>query len=119
MILLDALSLTPTKSRPVWVMRQAGRYQASFRKMREKHTFDEVSLNPDLALKVTLAAIQEFDFDASIVFSDILYPLKAMGAKLEFTDKGPVLENPKTVTNLKKMVFWRITVRFIIFYINY
>jgi uroporphyrinogen decarboxylase len=103
MILLDALSLTPTKSRPVWVMRQAGRYQASFRKMREKHTFDEVSLNPDLALKVTLAAIQEFDFDASIVFSDILYPLKAMGAKLEFTDKGPVLENPKTVADLKKL----------------
>lgn len=103
MILLDALSLTPTKRRPVWVMRQAGRYQTSFRKVREKHTFDQVSLNPDIATQVSLAPLAEFDFDAAIVFSDILYPLKALGAKLEFTDKGPVLENPKTMEDLKKL----------------
>lgn len=103
MLLLDALSLTPTPRRPVWVMRQAGRYQASFRKVREKYSFDQVSLTPDLAFQVSMAAIQEFDFDASIVFSDILYPLKALGAKLEFTDKGPVLENPKTVEELQRL----------------
>lgn len=103
MLLLDTLSMTPTKSRPVWVMRQAGRYQSSFRKVREKYSFDQVSLIPELAFQVSMAAIREFDFDASIVFSDILYPLKAMGAKLEFTDKGPVLENPKSVSELKKL----------------
>lgn len=103
MILLDALSLVSTPRRPVWIMRQAGRYQASFRELRKKYSFDDLCLNPDLATKVSLVPIQQYSLDAAIVFSDILYPLRALGADLQFTESGPELKAPKTIEDLKKL----------------
>jgi uroporphyrinogen decarboxylase len=77
---------------PVWMMRQAGRYQASYRALREKHTLLEIVKTPELAAKVTIAAIDEFDFDAGIIFSDILIVLEGMGLSLEFVKgEGPKL----------------------------
>ncbi len=103
MLLLDALSLNPTPRRPVWIMRQAGRYMQSFRTMREKHSFDSLCQSVELATEISLLPMRQYDFDASIVFYDILYPLKALGVPLHFGDKGPELEAPKTKEDLKKL----------------
>lgn len=102
-LVLETLSLNPVSQRPVWVMRQAGRYQASFRKLREKYSFEQMCHQPELATQVSLKPIEQFNFDAAIVFSDILFPLRALGAKLAFTEKGPKIEPPRSVDELEKM----------------
>ncbi|HIP93393.1 MAG TPA: uroporphyrinogen decarboxylase, partial [Desulfurobacteriaceae bacterium] len=78
---------------PVWFMRQAGRYQKSYREIRSKvSSFWDLVKNPDLAAKVTLLPIYEFDFDAAILFSDILTILEPFGFKIEF--KNGIKINP-------------------------
>ena len=75
-------------------MRQAGRYLPQYREVRSRHTFLELCKTPEVACEVTLQPIDEFGFDAAILFCDILIPLEPMGMGLEFGDKGPVLPNP-------------------------
>ncbi len=77
---------------PVWFMRQAGRYHSHYQQIRKAHTFLEMCRTPELACEVTLGPIQDFDFDAAILFSDILFPLEAMGMGLDFGDHGPKLD---------------------------
>ncbi len=86
---------------PVWMMRQAGRYQPSYRAVREKVGFLELCRSPELIAQVTVAPIDEFGFDAAILFSDILIHLPAMGLDLSFEkgekgkgDGGPRIANP-------------------------
>jgi uroporphyrinogen decarboxylase len=83
------------------MMRQAGRYQPSYRAVREKVSFLELCRSPELIAKVTIAPIDEFGFDAAILFSDILVHLPAMGLDLSFEkgekgkgDGGPKIANP-------------------------
>ena len=75
-------------------MRQAGRYQASYQKLRQQYSFWEMCKTPELAAQITVAAIDELGVDAGIIFSDILVAVEAMGAPVEFTEKGPVLHAP-------------------------
>ncbi|HRO68113.1 MAG TPA: uroporphyrinogen decarboxylase family protein, partial [Pseudobdellovibrionaceae bacterium] len=77
---------------PIWMMRQAGRYHSHYQALRAKHSFDELCRTPELAAQVALGPIQDFDFDVSILFSDILYPLDALGLGLSYSDSGPKLE---------------------------
>lgn len=80
---------------PVWIMRQAGRYLPEYRAVRAEHTFLEMCMKPEVAVEVTLQPIELFDFDASIMFSDILVPCIPMGLDLDFVEgKGPVFANP-------------------------
>lgn len=86
---------------PVWMMRQAGRYQPSYRAVREKVGFLELCRSPELVAQVTAAPIDELGFDAAILFSDILIHLPAMGLDLSFErgekakgDGGPRIGNP-------------------------
>ncbi|MGF1505736.1 MAG: uroporphyrinogen decarboxylase [Chloroflexi bacterium] len=80
---------------PIWLMRQAGRYMAEYRALREKHSMLEVINTPELATEVTLQPINAFDLDAAIIFADILPILIGMGLDLEFVPgKGPQLNNP-------------------------
>ena len=86
---------------PVWMMRQAGRYQPSYRAVREKVGFLELCRSPELIASVTVAPIDEFGFDAAILFSDILIHLPAMGLDVSFEkgekgkgDGGPRIANP-------------------------
>jgi uroporphyrinogen decarboxylase len=98
---LDACLRRPVDRLPVWMMRQAGRYQASYRAVRGQVGFLELCRSPELIAKVTCAPIDEFGFDAAILFSDILVHLPAMGLDLSFEkgekgkgDGGPKIANP-------------------------
>ena len=77
---------------PIWLMRQAGRYHNHYQKLRQKHSFMELCKIPELAAEVTLGPIEDFDFDAAILFSDLLFPLEGLGMGLRYSDaKGPEL----------------------------
>lgn len=85
-------AVSPT---PVWLMRQAGRYMAAYRELRERYTTLQIAKTPELASEVTLQPIQAFDLDAAIIFSDILPPLEGMGLAIDIVKgEGPVIYNP-------------------------
>ena len=85
----------PTDRVPIWLMRQAGRYMAEYRTVREKTTFLELCKNPSLSAEVMLVAVERLGVDAAIIFSDLLPILEPMGLDLEFTKgEGPVIHNP-------------------------
>ena len=80
---------------PSWIMRQAGRYLPEYRAIRKQYTFHQMMHTPDLMTEVTLQPIRRYDFDAAIMFSDILVIPEAMGVKFELIEKvGPVFDNP-------------------------
>jgi hypothetical protein len=92
---LDACRRRPTDVRPVWFMRQAGRYLKQYRQIREKHGILEICKRPDLAATVTLQPVELLDVDAAIIFADLLLPVQPMGLKLRYaTGEGPVIESP-------------------------
>jgi uroporphyrinogen decarboxylase len=92
---LDACRRRPTDVRPVWFMRQAGRYMKAYREVRAKHGIVEICKRPDLAAQVTLQPVEILDVDAAIIFADLLLPVEPMGLKLKFVaGEGPVIENP-------------------------
>lgn len=76
---------------PVWMMRQAGRYHSHYQELKKKHTFMELCKVPALACETTMGPIRDFDFDAAILFSDLLFPLEVMGMGLRY-DPGPKLD---------------------------
>ncbi len=97
---LDACRRRPTDVRPVWFMRQAGRYLKPYREIRSKHTILEICKRPDLASQVTLQPVEILDVDAAIIFADILLPVEPMGLKLEFrAGEGPHIDNPIRTSN--------------------
>src|SRR6201985_1636679 len=92
---LDACRRRPTDVRPVWFMRQAGRYMKSYRDVRAKNSLLEICKRPDLAAAVTLQPVEALDVDAAIIFADLLLPVEPMGLKLRYeTGEGPVIGNP-------------------------
>jgi uroporphyrinogen decarboxylase len=94
-LFLRACRGLPTERTPIWLMRQAGRYMAEYRAIRERHTMLQVIRTPELAAEVTLQPINRFGFDAAILFADILPPLIGMGLGLDFVKgEGPCIENP-------------------------
>lgn len=94
-VFLRAVRRQPVAHTPVWFMRQAGRYMAEYRKLRDRYTLLEICAQPELACEVTLQPIRTFDLDAAILFADILLPLMPMGLHLRFAKgEGPVIDNP-------------------------
>ncbi len=87
----NALSRRPQPAPPIWLMRQAGRYHSRYRQLREHHSFVELCRRPELAAEVALGPILDFGFDAAILFSDLLFPLEALGIDLEYGESGPQL----------------------------
>lgn len=78
----------PVPYTPVWLMRQAGRFQAEYRAIREKVSFLELCKTPDLAAQVTTFAVQQLGVDAGIIFADILLILEPMGVPIAFGRDG-------------------------------
>lgn len=85
----------PTDVTPIWMMRQAGRYMAEYRAVRDKISFLDLCANPQLCSEVMCTAVKRLGVDAAIIFSDLLPILVPMGCDLEFAKgDGPVIHNP-------------------------
>ena len=93
--LLRACRLQQNDRRPVWFMRQAGRYMAAYREIRKEHGMLDICRSPELSSTVAAAPVEKFGLDAAILFSDIMIPLMEMGIELGIVeDRGPVIRNP-------------------------
>ncbi|CAI0378889.1 unnamed protein product [Linum tenue] len=81
---------------PAWMMRQAGRYMAVYRKLAEKYpSFRERSETTELIVEISLQPWEAFRPDGVIIFSDILTPLPAFGVSFDIEDvRGPVIQSP-------------------------
>src|SRR5262245_6449887 len=80
---------------PVWFMRQAGRYMAEYRALREKHSLLTLCRTPELAVEVTLQPVRALGVDAAILFSDLLLPLAPLGIPFDFVaGEGPAIQSP-------------------------
>jgi uroporphyrinogen decarboxylase len=87
----NALARVPQMTPPIWLMRQAGRYHRHYQDLRRQFTFMDLCKQPELAAHVALGPVMDFDFDAAILFSDLLFPLEALGMGLQYIDAGPQL----------------------------
>jgi len=98
-IFMRALRREPVERTPVWLMRQAGRYQPEYRAIRAKMSFLELCHNSQVAAEVTVMAVDMLQVDAGIIFADILLPLQCLNAGLRFAQgDGPVIDNPIRVS---------------------
>lgn len=92
---LAACKKQKTTHTPIWLMRQAGRYQPEYRAIRSKVSFLELCKTPELAAEVTVLAANQLGTDAAIVFADILLVLEPLRIGFEFTkDDGPRIHEP-------------------------
>ena len=84
-----------TSIKPIWIMRQAGRYLPEFREIRSKNKdFIKLCLNEKLSTEITLQPLKRFELDAAIIFSDILMVPYGLNQKVEFKKNfGPLLGN--------------------------
>ena len=104
---LRACRRQPVDATPVWFMRQAGRYMADYRALRQRYTLLEICANPELAVAVTLQPVDVIEVDAAILFSDLLVPFTPMGLDFDFVKgEGPCIERPirtsEAVENLRR-----------------
>jgi uroporphyrinogen decarboxylase len=106
-LLLDSLDLKTTKRRPVWMMRQAGRYLPEYMAIRKTMGFMELCKNPQKAAEVSIQPYEILGVDAIIMFSDILIPLEPMGSSVHFDNGKPefreALSSPEQVAALKTL----------------
>lgn len=87
---------------PVWFMRQAGRYHSHYQNIKKDSDFMTMCKNPVMACEITMGPIRDFNFDAAILFSDLLFPLEQLGLGLTYAP-GPILEfRIETPADLKK-----------------
>ncbi len=101
-LVIETLKNKITRKTPIWLMRQAGRYMEEYRKIRGQFPdFIQMCKNSEAVTEITMQPIKEFDFDAAIIFSDILVILDAIGIDVNFVDGvGPIVSKPK---NLKEL----------------
>ncbi|MFC7443030.1 uroporphyrinogen decarboxylase [Laceyella putida] len=94
-VFLKACRKEETPYVPVWYMRQAGRYQPEYRKLRREHSFFEMSENPEICVEITRLPVEQLGVDAAILFADIMTPVKHLGIDVAiFPGIGPMITNP-------------------------
>ncbi|MBZ4672118.1 uroporphyrinogen decarboxylase [Deferribacterales bacterium Es71-Z0220] len=102
-LILDVLEGKKVSKKPVWLMRQAGRYMPEYMAVRKKVSFLELCKTPELACEVTLQPIDILGVDSAILFSDILIPIEPMGVNLDF-NPAPYISNPiEKLSDVKKL----------------
>lgn len=108
-LFINSLNRIEQSTPPIWFMRQAGRYHNHYQKLKEKYTFEQLCKTPELASEVACGPVREFDFDVSILFSDILFPLEGLGLPLVFKP-GPIFgdyinkDNYNKYTNIDQAI---------------
>ena len=95
-----AVAGEPLRVPPIWLMRQAGRYHRPYQALRKTHRFEDLCRIPELAADVAMGPIRDFDFDAAILFSDLLFPLEALGMSLSYDQGPPQLDGPLTLERI-------------------
>jgi len=90
---------------PVWYMRQAGRYDPDYRKIKEKYSLLEICKQPELAAEVTMMPVQKLGVDAAILYSDIMNPVASIGIDFDIVaNVGPVIDNPiRTAADIERL----------------
>ncbi len=92
---LKACRLEPSDYTPIWLLRQAGRYQRAYRELKSDMNFLDMCKTPELTAEITLMAVERLGVDAAIIFADLLPLLQPLGFQLEYvTGQGPVIHNP-------------------------
>lgn len=94
-----------TEYTPAWFMRQAGRSQPEYRKLKEKYSLFEITHRPEVCAYVTRLPVEQYNVDAAILYKDIMSPLPALGVDVEIKSGiGPVIGNPiKTIEDVEKL----------------
>lgn len=103
----NAANRIPQNIPPIWMMRQAGRYHSHYQNLRKQYSFMQLCKEPELAAEVAFGPVNEFDFDAAILFSDLLFPLEALGMGLSYPKSGPVLEWQLNESTISKLRPWK------------
>jgi uroporphyrinogen decarboxylase len=94
-LFLRACRGKPVHRVPVWYMRQAGRYDPEYRKIKEKYSLLEICKQPELAAEISLMPVRKLGVDAAILYSDIMNPVASIGIDFDIVkDIGPVIHNP-------------------------
>lgn len=90
---------------PAWYMRQAGRSQEEYRKIKEKYSLFEITHQPEICAYVTKLPVDNYNVDAAILYKDIMTPLPALGVDVEIKSGiGPVIYNPiETMHDVDKL----------------
>jgi uroporphyrinogen decarboxylase len=90
---------------PVWFMRQAGRSQPEYRKLKEKYSLFEITHQPELCAYVTHLPVDNYNTDAAVLYKDIMTPLQPIGVDVEIQSGiGPVIHNPiKSLSDVEKL----------------
>lgn len=90
---------------PVWYMRQAGRSQPEYRKIKEKYSLFEITHQPELAAYVTRLPVEQYGVDAAILYKDIMTPLPGIGVQVDIKSGiGPVISNPvRTLQDVEQL----------------
>lgn len=90
---------------PVWYMRQAGRSQPEYRKIKEKYSLEEITHQPELCAYVTKLPVDQYDVDGAILYKDIVTPLPGIGIDVKIkSGVGPVISNPvRSVQDVKNL----------------
>ncbi len=90
---------------PVWYMRQAGRSQPEYRKIKEEYSLFEITHRPELCAEVTRLPVEQYDVDAAILYKDIMTPLPAIGVDVEIKSGiGPVIDNPiRSIADVERL----------------
>jgi uroporphyrinogen decarboxylase len=92
---IDACLKRPVDTVPVWYMRQAGRYDPDYRKIKEKFSLLEICSQPELAAEVTMMPVKKLGVDAAILYSDIMNPVASLGIDFDIVKNiGPIIHNP-------------------------
>lgn len=90
---------------PVWFMRQVGRSQKEYNKVKEKYSLIEITKQPELTAYLTTTPVENYNVDAAVLYKDIISPLAPIGIDVEIkAGVGPVIYNPiRTLSDVEQL----------------